>query len=77
MMNNNDVIEKIKELVDNSSSSLEDKYNDIFSQYNFNYTIHPIDAYFADVQSYLHTKYKKPIRESYGIDLLLIYKTIL
>lgn len=35
MMNNNDVIEKIKELVDNSSSFLEDKYNDIFSQYNF------------------------------------------
>lgn len=73
MMNNNDVIEKIKELVDNSSSSLEDKYNDIFSQYNFNYTIHPIDAYFADVQSYLHTKYKKPIRESYGIDTYLYY----
>ena len=73
MMNNNNVIKGIKQHLDNNSGSFEDKYNDIFGRYNFNYAIHPIDTYFVDIQAYLYKKYKRPIMTDYGTLTPLYY----
>ena len=53
---NNNVIEKIKEFVDNGNISPEGKYDVIFGRHNFDYVIHPIDTYFTSIQADLYIK---------------------
>lgn len=73
MADNNNVIEKINKFLRNDSTDSVNKYNCLFSRYNYQYTVHPIYTYFTNVQSYLYSKYKKTIENNHGSNINLYY----